>query len=257
MTETREKETPGRASADSAVAAWIAHADGAIPRRWKNIGKEVYSRKSLLFAASEDLKSHNIENEVALAATDVFVEKAQKLLTTRARWCMTWGFLMSTVTLAMLISASFWLYEHDIVTGIAKYGALDGLLFTLLVVKATTAGAIFAAAIYFAMSLSKAFLHEGIVLYSRRHALRFGRLYVYLSKGRIKFKELEEAFKWNAEFTSAFKDINPEKASGHPAPGMIHETANLLDKAGALVATATGKPRQKKDDGGVQQPPAN
>jgi hypothetical protein len=39
------------------------------------------------------------------------------------------------------------------------------------------------AAVYFAASLSRAFFHEATALFNRRHALRFGRMYVYLKYG--------------------------------------------------------------------------
>jgi hypothetical protein len=127
----------------------------------------------------------------------------------------------------------------------------------LLVLKATTAGAIFGAAVYFAIALSRALLHEGTVLYSRRHALRFGRLYVYLTKGNVVFKDLEEAFKWNAEFTSAFKDITPEKASGHPAQRILEEIANIMKEIKDLSDSARGKGASTTDRSSNQamQPP--
>jgi len=242
-----QQEECDRNDVPSDVTKWILSRDTNIPHRWKKIGKEVYARKSLLFAAANDLKSHDIKNSVSLAATDVFVEKAQKLLSRRALWNMILGGVMSVMTFIMLILASIWLYELNIIGEISKYGRLDNLLFTLLVLKATTAGAIFGAATYFAIALSRAFLHEGTVLYSRRHALRFGRLYVYLVEGKVEFKDLEEAFKWNAEFTSAFKDIKPEKAAAHPAQRVLQEVASIIRESTALAGKVTGKASHSTD----------
>lgn len=237
----------------SEVEKWISGAN--VVSRWKKIGAEIYARKSLMFAAAEDLKNYGVENHLSLAATDVFVEKAQKLLTRRALWNMSFGVLMSAMTFAMILYGSVWLYRLDIVSDILEYGKLDNLLFWLLLLKATTAGAIFGAAIYFSMALSRALLHEGTVLFSRRHALRFGRLYVYLTKGNIVFKDLEDAFKWNAEFTSAFKDIKPEKASGHPAQRVLQEVANIIEKSKEFASAVKSDSASESDKPSDQAKP--
>jgi hypothetical protein len=118
-----QQDMPPKEKSD--VTEWIAREDANIPQRWKNIGKEVFSRKSLMFAAADDLARRKIENPISLAATDVFVEKAQKLLSRRALWNMVIGGITSLLTFGMILYASWWLFKLDIISEIRKYGVLD------------------------------------------------------------------------------------------------------------------------------------
>lgn len=49
-----------------------------------------------------------------------------------------------------------------------------------------------------------------LCLRQRRHALRFGRLYVYLNQGQVELDKLQEAFQWNKEVITSFLDMKPE-----------------------------------------------
>ncbi len=60
------------------------------------------------------------------------------------------------------------------------------------------------------ISLSRSFFHEGLSLFERRHALRFGRMYIYLKKGVVSEKWLETFFQWNKETKTSFLDMKPE-----------------------------------------------
>jgi hypothetical protein len=77
------------------------------------------------------------------------------------------------------------------------------------------------------VALARSFFHEAATLLDRRHALRFGRLYVYLEPGDLTLSALAEAFDWNRQATSAFLDIRPE---------VVTET--LLHRALDLAAAA-------------------
>ena len=69
-------------------------------------------------------------------------------------------------------------------------------------------------------------------MFHRRHALRFGRLYVYLIEGKVNFKDLEEAFKWNIDFTTAFKDIKADKMIQLPVAKLVDVMRDLVKEAG-------------------------
>ena len=95
-----------------------------------------------------------------------------------------------------------------------------------------------------------AFFHEGTVLFSRRHSLRFGRLFVYLMSDHMKREDLEAVFNWNAEFSTAFRDIRAEGIAKSPLLKVIealspaesikalNELAKLAKKEPDLVKSA-------------------
>jgi hypothetical protein len=182
-----------------------------ISRKWEVIGEEVYSRKTL-FSASAELKRKGLRNPLKLAATDVFVEKAQLLLGKRARLFVFLGTILSLIAVAVLVVAAHVIYSRDIKD---LFGGLpiDGFTISIVLLKVSSVGGFIVAAVAFLMRLSRSFLHEGTALYRGRHALRFGRLYVYLKEGDATLKELEKAFMWNAEFKTAFTSIKVDAKS--------------------------------------------
>jgi hypothetical protein len=203
-------------------------------RWWEEIGEEVIARKTLWLTAAEELKSQDIPNVNVynLAATDVFVEKAQKAISERAKVYLWIGGVVSVLTLVGLVLVAIFLYDsmrEDITKG------LEALPFTLRVIKMTTIGALLGGAGYFLVGIANACLQEGTALYSRRHALRFGRLYVYLTGGKVKFEELEAAFNWNEEVHTAFRHLRADKATKSVAQ-MIADTGIEAIKAGAAVS---------------------
>ncbi|HLP60900.1 MAG TPA: hypothetical protein VK186_18810 [Candidatus Deferrimicrobium sp.] len=222
--------------AHSLVKKWIEENDNNIPDIWKDIGKEVYSRKTLIIAAMEDLKKKNIENPLMLAATDVFVEKAQRLLTKRARSLLIYGVFTATLAFGVILFSLCFLKKLDPFEFV-KANEVNGYILTILLMKATSISALILGAIYLLVAIARALFHEGLALFSKRHALRFGRLYIYLNAGKINFKDLEEAFKWNEDFSTAFKDIKADSITRtvfHRAfdtiPQIINAAANALKK---------------------------
>jgi hypothetical protein len=193
-------------------------------KRWEEIGWEVFERKALLLAAARDLQDNGCSNPVKLAAADVFVEKAQKFLTNRGDQLYSWGKVTACcAVLVMLIVASFLtLWPATRFLGVTTADAkISNAYLAVVILKATTAGGFFAGIIYFLVSLSMAFFHEGTVLFSRRHSLRFGRLFVYLMSDRMKREDLEAVFNWNAEFSTAFRDIRADGIAKSPLLKLI------------------------------------
>ncbi|MCX6232928.1 MAG: hypothetical protein NTZ33_15470 [Bacteroidetes bacterium] len=194
-----------------------------IPERWVDIGKEVYARKTLLLSAQKDLNANGIDEPFVLAATDIFVEKAQRLLTKRGRMLITTGIILSIVLVVFLLGVTWYYYLNHNDSEITALN-LNGYSLTLIVLKKLTIASIILALGYFLIAITRALFHEGLTLFSRRHALRFGRLYVYIKKGKVDYKELEDAFKWNQEFSTAFKDIQPDKMT----KTIIHRVIDII-----------------------------
>lgn len=181
--------------------------------RWRGIAEEIFLRKKLLTAARIDLVNHLKYSEkqaVKLAATDVFMEKAQYYLTRRAGIYYASGIFVGLITVLVLLMTGVHILNMDI----REY--TNGLEMTtqntvLIVLKSITASSFILAIVYLMGGITRALLHEAASNLSKRHALRFSRLYIYLKDGNISAEEARDVLKWNEEFGSAFKDINADK----------------------------------------------
>jgi hypothetical protein len=210
---------------------------------WSSIANEVRERKSLWLTAAQELRSKGIPgmNAYNVSATDVFVEKAKMEITRRAVTYQWWGTIVASIAVITMIGLCIWLLL-----------SMDGILqphlfdykprhFTVILVKLLGVGAIIGSIAYFLISLSRALLHEGTALFARRHALRFGRLYVYLRGGNVNsVEELEKAFRWNDTVHTAFKDISADKAS--------RSLTRVIQDAGIEAIRAVGSKSEKIKD---------
>ena len=116
-----------------------------------------------------------------MAAADLFVEKAQVHLTQRADLYSLAGAMFAIMSLAII---AFMIFLAAFYADIGTYFTQDSWkLVILIILKAAALAGFAGAAIYFCASLSRAFFHEATTLYNRRHALRFGRMFVYLKFG--------------------------------------------------------------------------
>ena len=263
------------------IYEWLLKAQNAafLPLRWTEIGQEVYLRKTLLEASARQLEEtgflegkidESVKDKTSakakpfqsaeftqrracfrLAATDVFVEKAQRLLSHRAQILMFAGTITAAISVLGMIAVAWWIGEN----GLIRHTPPRELL-AITILKSSSAGALITAAFYLLVSLTRALLHEGTTLYARRHSLRFGRLYVYLNDGDIKFKDLKDAFQWNAEYKSAFKDINSGKVGDSLLKSLISspkELAKFLAKSQKKyidkVVTANNTTKDKAESG--------
>ena len=206
--------------------------------RWKEIGWEVFERKALLLAATRDLEQNKVADAMKLAATDIFVEKAQRFLTSRGRWLYAFGAFTSVAAMLVLLGGAYFVYTRDplrLLNVASSAHNVSTAYLTVLVLKSTTAGAFLGAVAFFLVSLSRALLHEATVLFSRRHSLRFGRLFVYLMSDKMTRKDLEVIFNWHAEFSTAFKDIRAEQITKSPLNKLIDTPVEILKAARALA----------------------
>jgi hypothetical protein len=115
----------------------------------------------------------------------------------------------------------------------------------VLILKSTTAGAFIVGIATFLVSLSRALLHEATVLYSRRHSLRFGRLFVYLMSEKMTREDLVAVFNWNAEFSTAFKDIQAENVAKSPLIKSMEVPAEVIKSINELAKTL--RPEKPED----------
>lgn len=211
----RSQETTGKGAAD-----------------WKQALEDLHQRRSayrqILTSKPADPNEYGIPDEPnserqdigarELAAIDLFVEKAQIVLTQRGndhRWLGTYLSWLVFVILLAAIVALLWLIDHrldqptwqDVVIRVASTASVAGILL---------------GAAFFMGSLARAHMHEATTLYNRRHAIRLGRLYLYLkflsgeewllahSKDRLSVADMERAFGGIVETSTAFKDIKAE-----------------------------------------------
>jgi hypothetical protein len=261
---------------------------------WRALEKELDSRHVLLGRFSNKLKADGFDKyHIELAATDIFVEKAQVYLTWRARFLTIAGLAAAILSLISFICPAYYLIQdtfdrQDEEAGIVKVdnkpisvsryllkslvtphqktisgsGASavtieKGLsksqyeyIFYLSLLRGSSVGGAFIAAAGFLIYLSRSCFHEATILYNRRHALRFGRLFVYLKMSGELFdlKELETAFKWTDEYSTAFKELKPE-SSGSPnlIPG-LSSVISLLEKVVDKLNKKKKKPDKVQDE---------
>ncbi len=219
--------------------------------RWKKLGWEVFERKALLLAAAKDLEENNIKNAMKLAATDIFVEKAQGFLTSRGSWLYAIGALTSTITIAFLAGVAWHLYTADplkLLQTTTSSADVSRSYLVVLILKSTSAGGLVVGIAYFLVSLSRALLHEATVLYSRRHSLRFGRLFVYLMSESMTREDLELVFNWNAEFSTAFKDIRADQVTKSPLTKMLETPVDTIKAFTELIRPMIEATRREEDE---------
>ncbi|MDD2898405.1 MAG: hypothetical protein PHI31_06795 [Desulfuromonadaceae bacterium] len=214
------------------------------PKNWEFLEKEVESRRKLLLEALRARFPNS--NTVAMAATDVFVEKAQLALSQRAEGMVFWGLVTGGLgTIVLILTAVYLGYVDFFHPDHSKY---DNYTFTLKLVKTTTISALILGADVMLMGLAKSLLHEAMVLYNRRHALRFGRLYVYTQNGNVNIDKLIDAFEWNSEYTSAFKDLKPETISKTILHKIFELPPDTLRAAGDFLRANKERKNKSEND---------
>lgn len=246
---------------------------------WDELKDDLDKRSETFKAACEQMQKLGRANDFQLAATDLFVEKAQIHLTIRARLYTTAGIALGLLCF-LVIFFSIWLVWNIHIPEFIKelkdkVGFPEGIFWQVVVLSTLRAAGIagFAgAAVYFSASLSRAFFHEATALYNRRHSLRFGRMFIYLKYGEtlverstirnlfdlensskagdknksiasvqsealayllhrdVRVKDLEQAFGWNLQVNSAFKDIKPETMSASIYSRTLDTLGRLIDR---------------------------
>jgi|APMed6443717190_1056831.scaffolds.fasta_scaffold01412_2 hypothetical protein len=224
-------------------------------RVWRKLEKELDERNILFNKLTQQIKDDGLNHHhVEVAATDLFVEKAQVYLTWRARFLTNMGFITAMVAVIIFLTpaiilitnkdfsppdyAKIFIKEYDVKyvkdksQEVTVYHGLTKNQFTyvfyLMLLRNSAIGGAFVASAGFLIYLSRSCFHEATILYNRRHALRFGRLFVYLKTAGNVFTidELEMAFKWTDEYSTAFKELKPES---NPSQSMIPGLSMIND----------------------------
>lgn len=144
-----------------------------------------------------------------LAAADLFVEKAQAALTQRSRK-LYWSGAAITIAAVVLLGGAIAFAFSRLITPHDATTSLSTQDLILAVFQALAFSAFIFVAVKYLIALSRSFFHEATHLLERRHALRFGRLWLYQNTKVPNIDDIMKAFNWNKETTSAFLDIRPE-----------------------------------------------
>lgn len=206
---------------------------------WNEIKADVQMRESVVRDIATKLRQKQVNACMEIAATDVFVEKAERALTARSK-------KMKQLSLASLVFVI-------LITGLTLLGLFQPLgLFTYD--GSTTQNAALSALhnfatlgvllglVYLGGSLLRAFLHESTVLENRVHSLRLGRLYIYVKlasvssdelsdiRAKMEAADIERIFGWNIESSTAFKDIRPEYMTRNLVGQVVEAIGKLATK---------------------------
>lgn len=185
-------------------------------------------------------------NMLAMAATDVFVEKAQRKLGQRARLLALLGTVIAGAAAGSLLLSAWYMkglnFERTFHLTELEYAKHYNQVLTLILVRAVTISALFLGGVYLLVMIARALLHESMVLFGRRHSLRFERLYVYAKLGHVNFEDMQRAFGWTSEHGSAFADIKGERVS----KTLVHTIADVAKEVAKSTATAISEGSKAK-----------
>jgi hypothetical protein len=184
---------------------------------WPELQTERRHRLSHLADDGRRLKEDfSLSNSHQIAAADLFVEKAEIELTIRARIYAFAGTLLATSCFLLLAYIVAHTMTFDIAEFIADVGGLTWQVVVLTALKAAGVAGFAGAAVYFAASLSRAFFHDSAALLNRRHALRFGRMYVHLKYGETSAdrKLVTKLIRDFAKLSSVRADGDAARANG-------------------------------------------
>jgi hypothetical protein len=182
-----------------------------------------------------------------IAVADLFVEKAQQVLTERSRRMHRQAVLATVAVIALMTAAAIFV-GYIIFQGLhAQAADLDTNVLILRLAQSLSLGAFGFVAVKYLTSLARAFFHESTKLLDRRHAMRFGRLYVHLNAERLAHdpgrtdspfdvETLAQAFDWNIDSPSAFLDVDPKLIADTIWNKMVEQVGKLPAETIAAVA---------------------
>ena len=172
---------------------------------------------------------------VELSATDLFVEKVQGKLTNRGDGHQLLGIIYGHAVLLILSLGLLYLLSLPSLP--------SNITATYVTARFLSTGGIVGLGLgiaFFFASLAKAHLHEATVLYNKRHAVRLGRLFLYLkflglsgmdlaaAKATLTAQDMEQAFGSNPEVSTGFKAIEPEVLTRTPANGLVNAVREAI-----------------------------
>lgn len=179
-----------------------------------------------------------------IACVDKFVDEAQQVLTARAKSYYVFGTMAIIAAVGTLIYAGLLAYESllTIEIPLRAYSLAYQHPTQYVIMRIFSALAV-ATAVYAivktALSYGISFFHEGTRLLDRRHALRFGRLYMYLKRENYNFEELEEAFQWHMDAQTIFQTISASNITESVFHNLIKNISEAADTISKVKKTAS------------------
>ena len=154
---------------------------------------------------------------------------------------------------AAFLYLNVWTKTFDQIAILATLPGPTGFKLTVYLLRSLAFSGFALALLYFTASMARAFLHEGTNLANRIHSLRFGRLYIYLKYGSVekegldklrralKVSDLEEAFGWNIETSTAFKDMKTELMARNALVSALESVARIAKEVRATPEKEAAK----------------
>jgi hypothetical protein len=165
---------------------------------------------------------------------DIFVEDAICHLTERAESFYRYALYCIILAILVLVGGIVII----IITRPEDGATLNTAHLIIKIFSALAIGGLVLVAAKGLLSLIRAFLHEATRLLERRHALRFGKLFFYLRLGQtseaidltLTLKDIQEAFQWNKETSTAFLDMKPDVIADTIINQLARMPASVFDK---------------------------
>jgi len=188
-----------------------------------------------------------------IACVDKFVDEAQQVLTSRAKSYYIFGTMSIIAAVGALVYAGLLAYESlSSIDQPLRPGSLAVYHPTQYVVMRIFSALAVATAIYAivktTLSYGISFFHEGTRLLDRRHALRFGRLYMYLKREKFEFEELEEAFQWHMDAQTIFQSISASKITDGVFNQLIKSISDAAEAISKVKKLASPSVESSKKD---------
>jgi hypothetical protein len=204
--EAKHRGGGRRSSAAKQAGVAIAELD--------DVDEALRRRNEILVAAikrTQDLYIVTDQRQIfRLAATDLFVERAQFVLAQRARSMWRAGIVSTASAVALLIGLSaFLVWRAEAISS----ASLSGTNLTLGLVEMLASAAIVFFAVRYLIKLSRSFFRENVALVAKQHALGFGRLYVYTNPDTARLKDMQDAFGLDLESTPIFLDMRSRETA--------------------------------------------
>ncbi|GAA4748454.1 hypothetical protein GCM10023350_36730 [Nocardioides endophyticus] len=202
------------------------------------VGQILTSRAGVLSDAQESLRAMGYDEEQSrkLAAVDLFVEKAQRVLSRRAQRMFTRGTTYAVAAALMLVGAigfTGWRMEHS-----SSEVDPSTQQVVLMLFQSLALAAIIYVSVKWFVALASSFFHEAVSLWERRHALRFGRLYMYLNPDEVKLADVETAFQWNKQSATSFMEISPAAITDTVFNKLVDAMATAPPETAKAIAEA-------------------
>ena len=206
------------------------------PSHWLKMREDSLARIRLVSEAATKIREISPAPlpehlDVKLAAVEVFVEKAINHLSDRAGNNFKYGFACSILSISFLTSFIF--YGSDTSKVVLELQDADlKQVIPYVISKMAITGA-FGYGVYIFSALARSFFNQSAVQYNRRHAMRYGRLYLWLNDAKAEPEIIADMFGGNFDNASPFSGVNSEIIMKGPVAQLgdvIHGTSKKIEE---------------------------